>query len=211
MRKLLASTLLVLVFGACGDNQDGATKPTPTTPPADATAPPAAAEADDLEGYSQGVKDFYGGAPAHAEDGSHADVEVEYHQPPKPAEAGLGETITLTGSNIGVRLRVTVTGVKRVSKYMAVDLAFENTGIANYEGSLLSAAVTYGDGSPRKVIEGATASCSVDLAPPIIFIPVGAKTRGCLLFPPSGSQTPERFQLALENVPVEAGGIWNLR
>ena len=71
-----------------------------------------------------------------AEEGSIEDVEAEYHQPPKPAEAGLGETITLTGTNIGVRLRVTVTGVKRVSSYLAVELALENTGIANHEGVL---------------------------------------------------------------------------
>ena len=61
------------------------------------------------------MKDFYGGTHPVAEEGSPEAVEEEYHQPPKPAEAGLGETITLTGTNIGVRLRVTVTGVKRVS------------------------------------------------------------------------------------------------
>ncbi len=210
MRTLLASALLVLVFGACGNDKDAATKPTPTPPPADATAPPAAEEADDLEGYSQGVKDYYGGSHPVAEEGSPESVEVEYHQPPKPAEAGMGETITLTGTNIGVRLRVTVTGVKRVSKYLAVDLAFESTGITNYEGPFESAAVTYGDGTPKRVVEGATASCSKDITQPTVFIPVGAKARGCLLFPPSGSRTPDRFQLALETVPVEAGGIWNL-
>ncbi len=201
MRKLLASVVLALAFGACGDN-DRANTPTPT---------PTAAEADRLEGYSQGVKDFYGtDAHPETEEGSIEDVEAEYHQPPKPAEAGLGGTITLTGTNIGVRLRVTVTGVKRVSKYLAVDLAFESTGITNYEGPFESAAVTYGDGTPKRVVEGATASCSKDITQPTVFIPVGAKARGCLLFPPSGSRTPDRFQLALETVPVEAGGIWNL-
>ena len=70
---------------------------------------------DPVEGYSQGVKDFYGSdVHPETEEGSIEDVEAEYHQPPKPAEAGLGETITLTGTNIGVRMRVTVTGVKRV-------------------------------------------------------------------------------------------------
>ena len=42
---------------------------------------------------------------------SNEDVEEEYHQPPKPASADLGETITLTGNNIGVRLRVTPTAL----------------------------------------------------------------------------------------------------
>ena len=35
--------------------------------------------------------------------------------------------------------------------------------------------------------------------------------KGCLLFPRSGDKLPERFQLALEVVPTDAGGIWNLR
>jgi hypothetical protein len=201
MRKLLASVVLALAFGACGDN-DRANTPTPT---------PTAAEADRLEGYSQGVKDFYGtDAHPETEEGSIEDVEAEYHQPPKPAEAGLGGTITLTGTNIGVRMRVTVTDVKRVSSYQAVELELESTGITNYEGVLSSAALTYGDGEPQALVEGATAPCSKDLGFPTIFIPVGGKASGCLLFPATGSQKPDRFQLALETVPVEAGGIWNL-
>ena len=42
----------------------------------------------------------------------------------------MGETITLTGTNIGVRMRVTVTGVERVDSWQAVDLELESTGIA---------------------------------------------------------------------------------
>ena len=202
MRKLLASVALALAFGACGDN-DRANTPTPTA---------TAAEADPLEGYSQGVKDFYGGdVHPETEDGTIEDVEAEYHQPPKPAEAGVGETITLTGSNIGVRMRVTVTGVKRVSSYQAVELELESTGITNYDGPISSAALTYGDREPQPLVEGATASCSGDLGVPSIFIPTGGKASGCLLFPPSESGEPERFQLALEAVPVTAGGIWNLQ
>ena len=40
---------------------------------------------------------------------------------------------------------------------------------------------------------------------------VDRRRTGCLLFPASDDALPERFQLALESVPVEAGGIWNLR
>jgi hypothetical protein len=201
MRKLVASVALALALGACGDN-DRANKPTPT---------PTAAEAEGLEGYSQGVKDFYGtDEHPETEEGTVEDVEAEYHQPPKPAEAGLGGTITLTGTNIGVRMRVTVTGIKRVSSYQAVELEFESTGITNYDGPVSSAALTYGDGEPQPPVEGATAPCSKDFGFPSVFIPVGGKASGCLLFPPSESGEPERFQLALEVVPVEAGGIWNL-
>jgi hypothetical protein len=207
MRTLLAGVLLALALGACGD-KESATEPKSTTPPPQATA--AEAEADPLEGYSQGVKDFYGGAHPEAEEGTTESVEAEYHQPPKPAEARLGGTITLTGSNIGVRMRVTVTDVKRVSSYQAVELELESTGITNYQGALSNAALTYGDAGPQKIVEGATASCSKDFSFPSIFIPVGGTASGCLLFPPSESGEPERFQLALETVPVEAGGIWNL-
>jgi hypothetical protein len=207
MRKLLASALLALALGACGDKESAKT-PTPTTTPSpEATV----AGADPLEGYSQGVKDYYAGAdPEGAEEGSIEAVEVEYHQPPKPAEAGLGETITLTGSNIGVRMRVTVTEVKRVSSYQAVELEFESTGITNYDGELRMAALSYGDGEPRRRVEGAIAPCSKDFTSAVIFIPVGGKASGCLLFPASGSEKPDRLQLALEQVPLEAGGIWNL-
>ena len=199
MRKLLASVALALALGACGDN-DRADTPTPT-----------ATVADPLEGYSEGVKKYYGtDVQPEAEEGSNEDVEAEYHQPPKPAEAGLGETITLTGSNIGVRLRVTVTGLKRESDYQAVELELESTGITNYEAPISSATLTYGDGEPQPLVEGATAPCSNELGFPSIYIPTGGKVSGCLLFEPSESGEPTRFQLALETVPVEAGGIWNL-
>ena len=52
------------------------------------------------------MRDYYG--DGHDGDGG---VEAEYHQPPKPATGGIGDAITLTGTNIGVRLRVTPTRV----------------------------------------------------------------------------------------------------
>jgi hypothetical protein len=195
MRKLMFVALAVLAVAGCGGQG----------------SPKATATADD-GGYSQAVKDYYGDADAHPETeaGTTEAVEAEYHQPPKPAQAGLGETITLTGTNIGVRLRVTVTGVKRVGDHQAVELALESTGITNYQGEFANAAVTYSDGKPRPLAKGANAPCSNTLDLPNVNIPVGSKTTGCLLFPASGSETPQRFQLALELVPTEAGGIWNL-
>lgn len=207
MRKLLTGALLALLLGACGDS-GGAPEPRTTTPTPAATT---AADEHDLDGYSDGVKAYYGSdAHPEAEPGSIEDVETEYHQPPKPAEAKLGETITLTGSNIGVRLDVTVKDVRRVAEYLAVDLEFDSTGITNYEAAFENAAVTFPDGASEKVIPDATAKCSKDITVPTTFIPVGKKAAGCLLFPPSGAELPERLQFALETVPVEAGGIWNL-
>lgn len=207
MRKLLAGALLALLLGACGDS-GGAPEPRTTTPAPVATT---AADDHDLDGYSEGVKAYYGSEPhPEAEPGSVEDVESEYHQPPKPAEAKLGETITLTGSNIGVRLDVTVKDVRRVADYLAVDVEFDSTGITNYQAPFESASVTFPGGRSEKVIADETASCSKDITVPTTFIAVGTKAQGCLLFPGSGDELPERFQFALETVPVEAGGIWNL-
>lgn len=193
MRKLLAGALLALAFGACGDKKE-APEPRAT-----------------VAGYSDGVKAYYGDAPhPEAEPGSLEDVEAEYHQPPKPAEAKLGETITLTGSNIGIRLEVTVEDVRRVDDYVAVDVAFNSTGITNYEAPFASAAVTFPDGRSEPVIPDATAACSRDIDFPTTFIPVGGQAAGCLLFAAAGPELPERLQFALESVPVEAGGIWHL-
>jgi hypothetical protein len=199
MRKLMFAALAALAFAGCGGQESP-------------TATPPAAPSTEAGGYSQGVKDYYGDGDAHpeAEPGSIEDVESEYHQPPQPAEAGVGETITLTGTNIGVRLRVTVTGVERVDDHQAVHLELESTGIANYDGEFTQAAVTYGDGTTQPLAKGANAPCSNGLDLPTAFIAVGTTTTGCLLFPTSGSESPTRFQLALETVPTEAGGIWNL-
>ena len=73
LRTLPVIAVLVAFAAACGETQP---EPTP---------PPPAATAGGLEGYSQGVKDYYAGV----ELGSTASVEEEYHQPPQPAEAAL--------------------------------------------------------------------------------------------------------------------------
>jgi hypothetical protein len=201
MRRLLVIACLLLLAG-CGGDDD---------PPRATATPTASAEAEaehELEGYSQGVRDYYGTPHEHA-DSEAGNVEAEYHQPPMPAEAGLGETITLTGTNIGVRMEVTVTDVERVGDNVAVHLHMENTGITVYESPLENAAVTYGDGEPQGVDLDASAECSNNFDE-VLRIDTARQRDGCLLFPASGDELPDRFQLALESVPTEAGGIWNL-
>ena len=169
---------------------------------------------DPLAGYSEGVRKYYVGADPSAVDDPGADAEVRYFQPPRPGEAKLGEQIILTGSNIGVETGVTVTKVNTVKvsgkDYAAVELELNNGigGITVLDTELKSATVTFPGGKPVPVAErGVKAACS-NTFDASVRLDVGEKQKGCLLFP--GDQQPERFQMSLETVPVEAGGIWNL-
>jgi hypothetical protein len=189
---------LALAVAGCGDSKKPAAKPTAT------------ATAGELAGYSQGVRDYYEGANLAAADDPNADAEEQYFQPPRPAESALGGTITLTGANIGVRLRVTLSRLDTVraggKRYTAAHLRMVNDGITVYEGELKSAALL-GGGEPVGVADGVSAACSNGFDA-TLRIDVSRRRSGCLLFPAGGR--PERLQLALETVPVEAGGIWNL-
>jgi hypothetical protein len=200
MRKLLGALALAALLAGCGSD----TKADTPTPTVTATSEAEADVGHNLEGYSKGVKDYYGGAHTH-EDG----VEAEYHQPPMPPETALGGPITLTGTNIGIRLVITPTKVSREGEITAIELDIENTGIANYEAEFMNAAVTYDDGTTEKLAAGERADCSNGFET-FLRIETSDKVSGCLLFPRAGSAKPERLQLALEAVPVEAGGIWNL-
>ena len=89
------------LLAGCGGDKKSRGPPTPTATRRRRDAD----ERPDLAGYSQGVKDYYVEIHNEPTGDAETDVETEYHQPPRPAEAGLGETITLTGTNIGIRLR----------------------------------------------------------------------------------------------------------
>ena len=131
MRKLLGTLMLASVLAGCGGSSEPQT-PKAATPTA--TAEKESAAQHDLEGYSPGVVEYYGQSHEH-EDSEAGSIEAEYHQPPKPAEAKLGETITLTGTEIGVRFDVTVTDVKPVEDdLMAVYVTLKSTGIATTTG-----------------------------------------------------------------------------
>jgi len=200
MRNLLGVLALAALLAGCGsDSKTSEPKPTAT---ATATAEPEGAH--DLDGYSEGVKAYYGASHAHG-DG----VEEEYHQPPMPPETALGGPITLTGSNIGVRLVVTATKVGREGDFTAVELDLQNTGIANYESTFRNAEVTYDDGKTEPLAQGQRADCSNGFDD-YLRVETAATAGGCLLFPRSGSAKPARLVLALEDVPTEAGGIWDL-
>jgi hypothetical protein len=137
------------------------------------------------------------------------DVEEEYHQPPKPASGGVGDTITLTGSNIGVRLRVTVTGVERAGRYTAVNMQLKNTGIAVFESELRGAQLRYADGKRARPVLGVEARCSRGFHAGL-RLEVGLRTRGCVLFRRPTTAAPGSMKLALESNSVAEGGLWRL-
>jgi hypothetical protein len=70
------------------------------------------------------------------------------------------------------------------------------------------ASLTYAGGDPVNAVWGVKASCS-NTFDAHVRIDVGAKRKGCLLFPKAAGQ-PEQLQIAVESVPTEAGGIWTL-
>jgi hypothetical protein len=198
MRKAVPFLLAALLAG-CG----GSDKPEPTPAPAPA-----------LAGYSAGVRAYYEGAQLDAADDPEADAEVKFFQPPRPAQARLGETIRLTGVNIGVQVDVTPTAVKTVSArgkdYTAVEVEVSNDagGITVYDGELRMATLTYRGEPPVAAVWGVKAACS-NTFDGHVRIDVSAEQKGCLLFPKSDAP-PERLQIAAETVPAEAGGLWTL-
>jgi hypothetical protein len=201
-QSLFLIPLVAAALAGCGHD----TAPSPSPAPKASATP-----VDPLAGYPEGVRKYYAGAQLDAADDPSADAEVQYFQPPKPAQTAAGDAITLTGTNIGVRMRVTVEGVRTLhaggEAYTAVDLRMNNSGITVYQGELREALLTSGDGKTRRVAADASASCSNGLDRDF-RIDVGRSRKGCLLFPADGDA--ERLQLALEAVPAEAGGIWDL-
>ena len=104
----LAAALLGLGVAACGDDDQATTAQQPAP-----AASPAGADEQAADGLPAAVREYYDDAPEPAHDDELASIEAEYHKPPEPARAGAGEVITLTGTNIGVRLRVRVKDVSR--------------------------------------------------------------------------------------------------
>jgi hypothetical protein len=217
MRKftVLIGVLAILMAG-CGSND---AEKSAANPPPEATATPQATPTPEPfeKGHSRAVRRFYGGGEAPVPPG--ADVEAEYHQPPRPATGGIGDTITLTGTNIGVRLRTTVTGLVDPAptsespspgmRYVGVRLRLKSTGITILEGPLQNARLRYAGGAAEPAL-GVEAGCSKGFEGSV-RIDVGLQARGCLLFEVPENAEPREFVLALETVPPPAGGRWSLR
>ena len=219
MLKVLGAIAVLAVLAAgcgSGDDQEPAAAATPVATPAPATSPEPAADAVDAyePGHSRAVREYYGDVRSPEEG-----VEAEYRQPPRPATGGIGDTISLTGTNIGVRMDTTVTGLidpapaarqpRDGMRYVGVGVRLESTGMAILDDVLNDGLLRYGGGKARAVT-GVKARCSNGFQR-IIRIDVGDDARGCMLFQVPSSARPRTFQLALEHVPAEAGGRWRLR
>jgi hypothetical protein len=220
--RFLIIALLALLAAGCGEKE---------TPAGGEAAPPqaqrdraeeaaaAVEEAHHFEpGHSAAVREYYG-APHSHEDDAAGDTEAEYHEPPRPAAGGRGDAITLTGTNLGVRMRVTISGLLDPvraaragagKRYVGVQVRVVNTGIAIFESTLRDAFVTFGDARRARAVTGVAASCSNGFEGPL-RIDVGDEARGCLLFALPDGATPKLLRLALEQVPADAGGKWRLR
>jgi hypothetical protein len=183
LAKLIATVVLAVLIVGCGSNKQ-----------TEQTAAPAPEPTATFWEGDQGV-------------------EEEYDQPPKPASGGIGDTITLTGSNVGVRMRVTVTGLADRTgpgrRYLGVKLRMRSTGITVYESELRSAVVRYGDGRRAEVAFGVKARCSHGFQRDL-RVEVGETAKGCVLFRRPAGATPRSMRLALETEPVAQGGLWRL-
>ncbi len=220
MKKVLVGLVaLAAVASGCGsDEPSRAAAPAATPTPTPAATPETEEHKPVFEsGHNRAVREYYGSA--HSHEGGTGSIEAEYHQPPKPATGEVGDAITLTGSNIGVRVRVTVTGVtdpvttarppRPGKRWVAVGLRLRTTGITILEDDLNNATVSYRGGKAQSVL-GNKAPCSNGLQD-YMRIDVARTKRGCLVFELPESARPRELALALEQVPVEAGGRWSMR
>jgi hypothetical protein len=215
MLKLLGVIAALAALVGCGSSDPAPSAATAPTPTPEAT--PEAEEHMFEPGHSRAVREYYGHAGGGGE--AHGSIEAEYHRPPKPATGGVGDAITLTGTNIGVRVRVRLQGLaddvaaarqpRPGKRYVGVRLQLRSTGIAILEDELDNAVLTYGGGRRARAVTGVKAACS-NAFHKLLRMDVGNSASGCVLFELPASARPRQFQLALEQVPAAAGGRWIL-
>ena len=166
-------------------------------------------------GHSKAVRRYYGTPHAHDEsepesEGIDLDTEAEYHQPPHPATGAIGDTITLTGNNLGVRMDVTVTAVEPGQAQRPRSASGSSTPASRCSSpSSTESFVVGADGRRARLAAGVKAPCSNGLEG-FVRLDVGEERSRLPRVPASGSR-PARLQLALEQVPAAAGGRWSLR
>ena len=143
-------------------------------------------------------------------------TEEEFHQPPVPLQAAVGDAITLTGTNLGVRLRVTVLGVEDPgrgrrdgTRRVAVRLALANDGIAVFESHADRRRAAW-RAIARCPSPTASAPAARTASTRPLRLDVGNRARGCLVFDVPAGVRASDLLLALEQVPAEAGGRWRL-
>lgn len=217
MLKWLGTIAVLAALAAgCGSGDEvPSAATTPTATPTPAATPEPEAEHRFEKGHSRAVREYYG--DVHGPDEG---VEAEYHQPPRPATGDIGDAITLTGSNIGVRLRVKLTGLidpataarpaREGMRYVGVGLRMVSTGITIHDDVFNDGLLRYGANGRARPVMGLKASCSHGFHR-VVRIDTGRRARGCMLFQVPVSARPRQFQLGLEQVPAEAGGRWRLR
>lgn len=199
----LAAAALLAAAGCGGDD------PAPTA----ATATPTATDAHEAEeqhrfqpGHSKAVREYYGDVHDEEETASEfegfGEPESAFHQPPDPPSGELGDPITLTGTNLGIRMRVTPTRLEHEGDRLTIHLRLANTGVTIYESHIRNTRITTANG---RRFRGRW--CGEEFP----RIEPEAAGRGCLRFRLPADAEPRTLHLALEQVPAAVGGRWSLR
>jgi hypothetical protein len=183
----LGSVLPASLIAGCGTTAAEVAPQEHTPAPARSTPAP----------HSDDYHHYYGAEAITAPVGDqHIDVEIEYHQPPRPAKTEAGKSIVLTATNIGVRLKVKLEKIGVVGRYTAVHLSLENTGMTVHDDAFRIATLSYDNG--RTVAVKATKLACSKGFDDVVRLDVARHRTGCLAFPDprtpsrSGSSSPWR-------------------
>jgi hypothetical protein len=152
---------------------------------------------------------------------SEPDKKESNSGPAASPKAGLGDSITLKGSD--TKMRVTVTKVvdplpapefqepDHGKRYVGVYVKLRNVGSTTYDDSPSNGAtlITSGDEqADSTLLEGG--DCSSDFASSAKISP-GSQEQGCIAFQIKRSKRPRRFQFGLDSGFGPQTGEWSLR
>ena len=207
--------LVALLAGCGGDKQDPA--PTPVATATATATGDGGRRTIRSRATRRACASYYAGADPSAVDDPNADAEVAL-LPAAASRRGQARRHDHPDRREHRRAspRSTVTGVETVEvdgkEYTAVELELDNDvgGITVLDSELKSATLTYPDGKVQPVAKRGVKAPLLELVRRDRAHRRRRQARRAACSSPPADGPPERFQLALETVPADAGGIWNL-